>query len=131
MRGVRPLRVHDVAAPAEPGQPRRDLQTLRSLVPYLWAYRGRVVLAVLCLVLGKVAVVGVPILLKHLVDALTVPDAARVAVVPIALVVAYGALRLATSLFTELREFFFAKVTQSAVRTLALKTFRHLHELSL
>jgi len=116
---------------AEPGQPRKDLQTLRSLLPYLWAYRGRVVLAVLCLVLGKVAVVGVPILLKHIVDALTVPAALQVAVVPVALVVAYGALRLATSLFTEMREFFFAKVTQSAVRTLALKTFRHLHELSL
>ncbi|HXY05131.1 MAG TPA: ABC transporter ATP-binding protein/permease [Burkholderiaceae bacterium] len=125
------MRSHDFARPAEPGQPRRDLQTLRILLPYLWAYRARVVLAVTCLILGKVAVVGVPILLKKIVDALTVPDALRIAVVPIALVVAYGALRLATSLFTELREFFFAKVTQSAVRTLALKTFRHLHELSL
>ncbi len=131
MRGVRPFRSHDLAPQAEPGQPRRDLQTLRALVPYLWAYPGRVVLAVLCLVLGKVAVVGVPILLKHIVDALTVPESARAALVPIALVVAYGALRLATSLFTELREFFFAKVTQAAVRTLALRTFRHLHELSL
>jgi len=131
MRGVRPLRNHDFSPPADPGQPRRDLATLRALLPYLWAYRLRVVLAVACLVLGKVAVVGVPILLKHIVDALTVPPSLQVAVVPIALVVAYGALRLATSLFNELREFFFAKVTQSAVRTLALKTFRHLHELSL
>jgi len=131
MRGVRALAGHHRGPMAEPGQPRRDLQTLRSLLPYLWAYRGRVVLAVACLVLGKVAVVGVPILLKHIVDALTIPAALQVAAVPVALVVAYGALRLATSLFTELREFFFAKVTQSAVRTLALKTFRHLHELSL
>ncbi|HXW63736.1 MAG TPA: ABC transporter ATP-binding protein/permease [Burkholderiaceae bacterium] len=131
MRGVRPLRSHDLSPSAEPGQPRRDLATLRSLLPYLWAYPVRVVLAVVCLVLGKVAVVGVPILLKQIVDSLTVPPALHVALVPIALVIAYGALRLATSLFTELREFFFAKVTQSAVRTLALKTFRHLHELSL
>ncbi len=131
MRGVRPLRGHDFSQPAEPGQPRRDLATLRALLPYLWAYRLRVVLAVLCLVLGKVAVVGVPILLKQIVDSLTVSPTLHVAIVPIALVIAYGALRLATSLFTELREFFFAKVTQSAVRTLALKTFRHLHELSL
>ncbi len=122
------------AAPAEAGQPRRDLQTLRSLLPYLLAYRGRVALALVCLVLGKIAVVGVPILLKHIVDALsagTGGTAAGWGLAPIALVVAYGALRLATSLFGELREFFFARVTQSAVRTLALRTFRHLHGLSL
>jgi ATP-binding cassette subfamily B protein len=103
------------------------------LLPYLWAYRGRVLLAVSCLVLGKVAMVGVPIVLKHIVDALSVkaPEQARLAVVPVALVVAYGVLRLSTSLFNELREFFFAKVTQATVRTLALNTFRHLHELSL
>jgi len=125
-----------VAAPAAAGQPRRDLQTLRSLLPYLLAYRGRVALALVCLILGKVAVVGVPILLKHIVDALAPPGAGSgglppLALAPVALVVAYGALRLATSLFNELREFFFAKVTQSAVRTLALQTFRHLHALSL
>jgi ATP-binding cassette subfamily B protein len=71
------------------------------------------------------------VLLKHIVDRLTVPPGAAPVVIPIALIVAYGALRLATSVFTELREFFFARVTQSAVRTLALKTFRHLHSLSL
>jgi ATP-binding cassette subfamily B protein len=122
---------HEPSVPAEPGHRRQDLQTLRSLAPYLWAYPARVAAAVACLVLGKVAVVGVPILLKRIVDALSIPSVASVAVVPIALVVAYGALRLATSLFNELREFFFAKVTQSTVRTLALKTFRHLHALSL
>jgi len=82
-------------------------------------------------VAAKLAVVGVPVLLKHIVDRLTVPPGAAPVVIPIALIVAYGALRLATSVFTELREFFFARVTQSAVRTLALKTFRHLHSLSL
>jgi len=136
MRGVRAIGGHEPAVPAEAGQPRKDLQTLRLLLPYLLAYKGRVALAVTSLVLAKVAVVGVPILLKHIVDALSASPsgagtAARVALAPIGLVVAYGALRLATSLFGELREFFFARVTQSAVRTLALKTFRHLHELSL
>lgn len=134
MRGLRSGR--EAAAPAGAGQPRRDLQTLRSLLPYLLAYRGRVAAALACLILGKVAVVGVPILLKQIVDALAAPRPAGPALpalvlAPVALVVAYGALRLATSLFNELREFFFAKVTQSAVRTLALQTFRHLHALSL
>jgi len=136
MRGVRAVRGHDAAAAPEAGQPRKDLQTLRALLPYLLAYRWRVALAVSSLILAKVAVVGVPILLKHIVDALSAAPAgagtaAKLAIAPLGLVVAYGALRLATSLFGELREFFFAKVTQSAVRTLALKTFRHLHELSL
>jgi len=101
------------------------------LLPYLWAYRARAVFAVLCLVAAKVAVVGVPVLLKHIVDSLSAPARTSPALVPIALITAYGALRLATSVFTELREFFFARVTQSAVRALALKTFRHLHSLSL
>jgi ATP-binding cassette subfamily B protein len=115
--------------PPEPG--RGQWRTVRMLLPYLWAYRARAVFAVLCLVAAKVAVVGVPVLLKHIVDRLSVPPGAAPAFVPIALIVAYGALRLATSVFTEMREFFFARVTQSAVRTLALKTFRHLHSLSL
>src|SRR5512145_3232486 len=97
---------------------RNDWQVLRALLPYLWAHRGRVLFALACLVAAKLATVSVPILLKELVD-------------PIALVVAYGLLRLSTSLFTELREFFFVNVTQAAMRTLALKTFRHLHALSL
>jgi ATP-binding cassette subfamily B protein len=101
------------------------------LLPYLWAYRARAVFAVLCLVAAKLAVVGVPVLLKHIVDRLSLPVGVTPVVVPIALIVAYGGLRLATSIFTELREFFFARVTQSAVRALALKTFRHLHSLSL
>jgi ATP-binding cassette subfamily B protein len=110
---------------------RSQWSTVRLLLPYLWAYKARALFAVLCLVAAKLAVVGVPVLLKHIVDRLTVPPGAAPVVIPIALIVAYGALRLATSVFTELREFFFARVTQSAVRTLALKTFRHLHSLSL
>jgi ATP-binding cassette, subfamily B, heavy metal transporter len=123
------------AAPAVPGAPRNDLQTLATLLPYLWAYRGRVLFAVACLIAAKVAVVGVPVLLKHIVDTFaTAPGFGTrdmLVAVPVLLIVGYGLLRLSTSVFTELREFFFARVTQAAVRTLALKTFRHLHALSL
>ncbi|MBA3507489.1 MAG: ABC transporter ATP-binding protein/permease [Betaproteobacteria bacterium] len=108
---------------------RGDWNTIRTLLPYLWEYRGRVFAAMTCLVLAKVANVGVPVLLKEIVDSLDATTAALV--VPLALLVAYGALRLATTLFTELREFLFAKVTQRAVRNIAVKVFRHLHALSL
>jgi len=112
---------------------RDDWKTLRTLLPYLWAYKGRVLFALACLVAAKLATVSVPILLKEIVDRLApaAQSAAAMLAVPVALVVAYGLLRLSTSLFTELREFFFVNVTQAAMRTLALKTFRHLHSLSL
>ncbi len=106
-----------------------DLGALRTLLPYLWEYKGRVLAALACLVLAKVANVGVPVLLKHIVDSLD-REAALLAV-PMALLVAYGLLRLSTTVFTELREFLFAKVTQRAVRKIALQVFRHLHALSL
>jgi len=112
---------------------RNDWQALRALLPYLWAHKGRVIFALACLVAAKLATVSVPILLKELVDGLSPAQQAATGVllVPVALIVAYGLLRLSTSLFTELREFFFVNVTQAAMRTLALKTFRHLHALSL
>jgi ATP-binding cassette subfamily B protein len=131
MRGLRPAHGAEPSAALAPGEPRGDWATLRTLLPYLWRYRGRVLFAVGCLVAAKLAVVGVPILLKHIVDALAGLPAGAVLAVPVALIAGYGALRLATSLFTELREFFFVKVTQAAVHTLALQTFRHLHALSL
>jgi ATP-binding cassette subfamily B protein len=119
----------------QPGEGRNDWQTLSLLLPYLWAYKGRVLFAIGCLVAAKVAVVGVPVLLKHIVDAFaTAPQFGQpgaLLTVPLLLIVGYGLLRLSTSIFTELREFFFAKVTQASVRTLALQTFRHLHALSL
>jgi ATP-binding cassette subfamily B protein len=116
-----------------PSAPARgDWRTIRTLLPYLMAYRGRVALALSCLVAAKLANVGVPLVLKQIVDRLTPSDAgAQMLVLPLALLVAYGALRLSTTAFTELREYLFAKVTQRAVRTIALKTFRHLHALSL
>ncbi|HTQ00232.1 MAG TPA: ABC transporter ATP-binding protein/permease [Casimicrobiaceae bacterium] len=108
---------------------RGDWATIGTLLPYLWEYKGRVIAAVLCLVLAKAANVGVPLLLKQIVDSLDKTTA--VLFVPFALLVAYGLLRLSTTVFTELREFLFAKVTQRAVRKIALQVFRHLHALSL
>ena len=106
-----------------------DWHTIGTLLPYLWAYKGRVLAALAALIGAKVANVGVPLLLKQIVDRLD-PTLA-ILTVPLALLVAYGVLRLSTTFFTELREFLFAKVTQRAVRTIALEVFRHLHALSL
>src|SRR5438105_3402192 len=116
-------------APAVPGAPRNDWQTLRQLLPYLLDYKGRVFAALSCLVAAKLANVGVPVLLKEIVDALS--GQTQMLVLPFALLVAYGLLRLSTTLFTELREILFARVTQRAVREIALEVFRHLHALSL
>jgi ATP-binding cassette subfamily B protein len=137
MRGQRAAGAigREPVVPAAPGAQRNDWQTIGTLLPYLWAWKGRVLFAIGCLIAAKLAVVGVPVLLKHIVDTFAqAPQPAlqpALVAVPIALIVGYGLLRLSTSLFTELREFFFARVTQAAVRTLALKTFRHLHALSL
>ncbi len=122
----------NTTAPANQGT-RNDWGTLKTLVPYLWAYKWRVLFALICLISAKVANVGVPLILKKLIDALTITPAhpATLLALPVGLLIAYGLLRLSTTIFTELREFFFAKVTQRAVRTIALKVFRHLHALSL
>ena len=117
------------ALPAPDIGQRRDWQTIRSLIPYIWAYRGRVLFALSCLIAAKLANVGVPLVFKGIVDAFTAQQAALV--VPLALLAAYGLLRFSMSLFTELRELLFARVTQQAVRNIALQVFRHLHALSL
>jgi len=109
-----------------------DWQTVRKLLPYLWEWRWRIALALSFLVAAKLANVGVPLVLKQLIDALDVDDAARVAlVVPVSLLLAYGLLRLGVTLFTELRELVFARVTHNASRTITLQVFRHLLSLSL
>ena len=115
------------------GQPRSDWQTLQRLAPYFRPYRGRMVLALACLVAAKMANVGVPLLLKTLVDALAIPlsDPRALLVVPLGLLLGYAGLRFSTTLFTELRELVFAKATHGAAREIALSTFRHLHALSL
>jgi ATP-binding cassette, subfamily B, heavy metal transporter len=123
---------HSSTPPANQG-PRNDWATLKTLLPYLWVYKWRVMLALLFLVGAKLANVGVPLVLKQLIDHLTISPTQPQAllVLPLALLAAYGMLRMATTLFTELREFLFAKVTQRAVRSIALSVFRHLHALSL
>ena len=119
------------AAPAASG--RSDWATLRRLLPYLWQYKWRVVFALSFMVAAKFANVGVPVLLKNLVDTMTLKpgDPAAVLVVPAGLLLAYALLRLSTSLFAELRDLVFAKATQGTARTIALQTFEHLHALSL
>jgi ATP-binding cassette subfamily B protein len=128
------MRQHATPLPAPvdkrvPRTQRGDWTTVRTLLPYLWEYKVRVLAALACLVLAKVANVGVPVLLKRIVDSLDAQMAPLA--VPLALLVAYGLLRLAATTFTELREFLFAKVTQRAMRKIALQVFRHLHALSL
>ncbi len=107
-----------------------DLKTLRALLPFLWNYRGRVVLALAFLVLAKVANVGVPLVLKEIVDRLESTQDVVLAL-PLAFLVAYGALRLASSLFNELRDALFARVRHGATRSISVKVLEHLHRLSL
>ena len=131
------MRHHGESPPPAPlgGQPRTrsDWATLGRLVPYLWRYKWRVLAALIFMLGAKLANVSVPLVLKRLVDAMQLPpgDTTALLVVPVALLLGYGALRLMTSMFTELRELVFAKATQGAARSIALETFRHLHGLSL
>ena len=119
------------ALPKPPaGQPLQEIhiwQTVRTLFPYLWQYRFRVIAALLCLVAAKLANVGVPLIFKDMIDGLS----GEVLALPVMLLALYGALRFSNSLFTELRELLFARVTQRAIRQVALEVFRHLHALSL
>ena len=132
------MRHHAASSPALPANtpPRvaaSDWMTLRKLFPYLWEYKWRVMAALSFMVGAKLANVGVPLLLKELIDAMSPqPTGAQIAlVVPLALLVGYGLLRLSVSGFTELRELVFAAATQGAARKIALQTFEHLHNLSL
>ncbi|MEY4564946.1 MAG: hypothetical protein RLZZ618_4223, partial [Pseudomonadota bacterium] len=133
------MRPASLAASAPPppdtpgGAPRSDWLTLRKLFPYLWQYRWRVVIALSFMVGAKLANVGVPLLLKELVDSLSIKpgDMQAMLVVPVGLLLAYGGLRLSTSLFGELRELIFAKATEGTARSISLNVFLHLHELSL
>ncbi|MBI3054777.1 MAG: ABC transporter ATP-binding protein/permease [Betaproteobacteria bacterium] len=106
-----------------------EWRNVARVLPYLWEYRGRVLLALVFLVIAKLANVGVPLVLKEIVDALDPRQAALL--LPLALLVAYGALRLSNTLFGELRDLVFVRVTQRAIRRIALTVFRHLHSLSL
>ncbi len=106
-----------------------DIKTLKSLAPFLWEYRGRVALALAALVLAKVANVGIPLVLKEIVDALDQNDVTLV--LPLAFLLGYGALRLASSLFNEMRDSVFARVRHGAMRKVSIRVLEHLHSLSL
>jgi ATP-binding cassette subfamily B protein len=122
----------DIALPAPPATQRHDWQTVKTLFPYLWHWRGRILLALACLIGAKIANVGVPLIFKDIIDGFAPANAADAALaVPLSLIAVYGMLRFSVSLFTELRELIFARVTQRAVRTIALQVFEHLHRLSL
>lgn len=112
---------------------RSDWAVIKTLFPYLWVYKWRVMAAMAALIGAKLANVGVPVVLKKLIDQLAIDPSNPKAllVLPLGALVAYGLLRLSTTVFTELREFLFSRVTQRAVRTIALQVFRHLHALSL
>ena len=118
---------------ASPPAPRSDWATLRKLVPYVWQWRWRVGVALAFLVAAKLANIGVPLVLKQLVDALDLKagDPRAVLAVPVALLFAYGALRLSITLFTELREFLFYPVAARIARRVSLEAFEHLLALSL
>ena len=107
-----------------------DWTSIRSLLPFLWDYRGRAGLALAFLVISKIAVVGLPLALKEVVDYLDRPDYKEVAL-PVALLIVYGLLRLSSSLFNELRDVVFAKVRHGTMKTLSLTALRQLHGLSL
>ncbi len=109
---------------------RRDWKNLKGMIPFLWEFRGRALFALLCLVLSKVANVGVPLVLKGIVDSFA-PGPGQMMVLPLTLLLAYGALKLSASLFNELRDIVFAKVRYRAMRRLSTRVLAHLHRLSL
>ena len=123
---------HDPSADTK-AKSKSDWQVIRDLLPYLLEYKFRVALALSCLIAAKVANLGIPILMKDLINDLNIKADSPQAllVIPVALIVAYGLLRMSASLFTELRESLFARVTQNAVRKVALQVFQHLHGLAL
>ncbi len=109
--------------------PSADWRAIKLLLPYLLEFKGRVILAMALLVLAKLANVAVPLALKQIIDALDKPNV--VLILPLFLIIGYGLLRLFSTLFGELRDAVFAKVTQRAIRRVALQVFEHLHSLSL
>ncbi|MDZ4261728.1 MAG: ABC transporter transmembrane domain-containing protein, partial [Pseudomonadota bacterium] len=119
---------HHSESPASTA-PRNDWKTLGTLIPFLWEHKPRVIAALACLMLAKGAMVATPWFLKEIVDHLSLKDV--VLTLPLALLLGYGALRLTSTLFGELRDAIFAKVTQSSIRRVAMQVFRHLHQLSL
>ena len=123
------MRSHSSSSSNASNPARDDWQTIRSLLPYLLEFKVRLVLVIILLVAAKLANVAVPLMLKEIVDTMSQPKA--LLAVPVMLVVGYGLLRLGSSLFGEIRDAIFAKVTQRAIRRVAIQVFEHLHNLSL
>ena len=121
---------HFIRHTENPHSQRRDWLNLKRMFPFVWAYRGRVLLALGSLVFAKLAMVSVPFVLKHIVDRLGLPERSAL-VLPLALLLAYGALRLVSSLFNELRDALFARVRYHAMRQVSDRVLQHLHKLSL
>ena len=119
--------VHSHAAPPPIGDP--SLRSIGRLFPYLWEFRGRVLLALALLVGAKMASVAVPLVLKEIIDALDKPRPELI--LPLAFILGYGVLRFASTTFSDLRDVIFAKVTQRAMRRISMAVFKHLHALSL
>ena len=113
-----------------PSHERNDMKTIRSLTPYLWDWRGRVGAALLALILSKSANVAIPLVLKDIIDSLNASNGQQL-VLPIALLLAYGALRMGSSLFNELRDAIFARVRHGAMSKVSKHVLAHLHQLSL
>jgi len=109
---------------------RQDIRNLKRIFPYIWEYRGRVLIALLSLILSKVAIVGIPLVFKEIIDILDKVDKSAV-IIPMSLFLLYGVLRLSGSLFNELRDAVFARVRYRAMRRLSNKVLSHLHKLSL
>ena len=109
---------------------RQDIRNLKRIFPYIWEYRGRVLIALLSLVLSKVAIVGIPLVFKEIIDILDQVDK-RAVIIPMSLFLLYGVLRLSGSLFNEVRDAVFARVRYRAMRRLSNKVLTHLHKLSL
>ena len=116
---------HRGPAPAR----RNDIQTIKSLLPYVWQFKWRVMAALACLVAAKVASVILPLFLKDIVDKLSLP--ATLMILPVAALLGYGFARLASGVFGELRDALFARVTQGSIRRIAAQLFKHLFALSL
>jgi ATP-binding cassette, subfamily B, heavy metal transporter len=128
-----PVAADSAGTPKANAFTRGDWRVIQDLLPYLLEHKVRVVLALSCLIAAKFANLGIPILLKDLIDTLNVKvdSAQALMLIPVGLILAYGALRISASLFNELREALFARVTQNAVRKVALQVFNHLHSLAL
>ncbi len=113
-----------------PNDKRNDIHTLRSLLPYLWEYRSRVIIALIALILAKVAMVGAPLALKGIIDSLDPSQNSQI-VLPVIFLIAYGALRIGSALFNEIRDSVFARVRHGSMRGMSARVVAHMHKLSL